>query len=71
MSKETEIAKLRSISTNSNGDVFATFQVVDKDYEDYVLRWASQDESGIIIRGDSLYIKEKKGKMRTAPGKEV
>ena len=71
MSKEAEVAKLRSVSVNEDGEVFATFKVIDQNYKDFVLRWASQEEGAFVVRGDTLYVKETKGKMRTAPGKEV
>ena len=71
MSKETEIAKLSSVSYDDISDqVFITFKVLDENYKDYVLRWARKEEGRLVIRGDTLSVVEKKGQMRTAPGKE-
>ena len=72
MPKEAEIAKLASVSyDNCSDQVFITFKVIDDQYKDYVLRWAKKEEGRLIIRGDTLSVVEKKGQMRTAPGKEM
>lgn len=72
MSKETEIAKLTSVSYDKDtDDVFITFKVMDDKYKDYVLRWAKKEEGRLAIRGEVLSVVEKKGQMRVAPGKDV
>lgn len=71
MGKEAEIAKLSSVSYDKQtDDVYITFKVLDPNYKDYVLRWAKQEEGRLILRGESLIIIDRKGQMRTAPGKE-
>ena len=67
MSKEIEVATLQSVTYDTDTtDVDVKFKVLDPEYRDFVLRWANREDGRLVIRGESLFVSEKKGQMRTS-----
>lgn len=62
-----QVAELDSVSYDGDTDnVYIKFKVCEEKYKDYVLRWARQEEGRLVIKGDALFLNEKKGEMRTS-----
>lgn len=53
--KDIGIGKLHSVSLDRTLEkVYVTFEVVDEDYEDYILRISRRDDIKLIIVGERL-----------------
>lgn len=59
MASEREIASFSSVTYNKDNDeVYVTFKILDNNYKDFVMRWASRKDGRLIIRGDKLIVIE-------------